>query len=41
MQNQIIVRFTDGKVMKGTTADLFPNKAVKAGGWCTSWTAKT
>jgi len=28
MQNKIIVRFTDGKVLKGTTADLFPNKAV-------------
>jgi hypothetical protein len=28
MQNQIIVRFTDGKILKGTTADLFPNKAV-------------
>ena len=28
MQNQIIVRFTDGKILKGTTADLFPNKTV-------------
>lgn len=28
MQNKIIVRFTDGKILKGTTADLFPNKAV-------------
>jgi hypothetical protein len=28
MQNRIIVRFTDGKILKGTTADLFPNKAV-------------
>jgi hypothetical protein len=28
MQNRIIVRFTDGKVLKGTTADLFPNKSV-------------
>lgn len=28
MQNQIIVRFTDGKILKGTTADLFPNKAI-------------
>jgi len=28
MQHKIIVRFTDGKVLKGTTADLFPNKAV-------------
>lgn len=28
MQNQIIVRFGDGKILKGTTADLFPNKAV-------------
>jgi hypothetical protein len=28
MQNQIIVRFNDGKILKGTTADLFPNKAV-------------
>ena len=28
MQNQIIVRFSDGKILKGTTADLFPNKAV-------------
>jgi len=26
MQNQIIVRFADGKILKGTTADLFPNK---------------
>ncbi len=26
MPNQIIVRYTDGKVLKGTTADLFPNK---------------
>lgn len=28
MQNQIIVRFSDGKILKGTTADLFPNKTV-------------
>lgn len=28
MQNRIIVRFSDGKILKGTTADLFPNKAV-------------
>jgi hypothetical protein len=28
VQNQIIVRFGDGKILKGTTADLFPNKAV-------------
>jgi hypothetical protein len=28
MQNKIIVRFIDGKVLKGTTADLLPNKAV-------------
>ena len=28
MQNLIIVRYSDGKVLKGTTADLFPNKAV-------------
>jgi hypothetical protein len=28
MQNQIIVRFSDGKILKGTTADLFPNKGV-------------
>lgn len=28
MQNQIIVRFADGKILKGTTADLFPNKAI-------------
>jgi hypothetical protein len=28
MQNQIVVRFSDGKIMKGTTADLFPNKAL-------------
>ena len=27
MQNKIIVRYTDGKILKGTTADLFPNKA--------------
>jgi small nuclear ribonucleoprotein (snRNP)-like protein len=28
MQNQIIVRFSNGKILKGTTADLFPNKAL-------------
>lgn len=28
MQNQIIVRFSDGKILKGTTADLFPNKRI-------------
>lgn len=28
MANQIIVRFNDGKILKGTTADLFPNKTV-------------
>jgi len=28
MQNKIIVRFADGRILKGTTADLFPNKAV-------------
>jgi|ERR1039457_138038 small nuclear ribonucleoprotein (snRNP)-like protein len=28
MQNKIIVRYTDGKLLKGTTADLFPNKAI-------------
>ena len=26
MQNQIIVHYVDGKVCKGTTADLLPNK---------------
>jgi len=28
MQNRIIVRFTDGKIQKGTTVDLLPNKSV-------------
>lgn len=28
MQNQIIVRFSNGNILKGTTADLFPNKAL-------------
>lgn len=28
MQNQIIVRFTNGSILRGTTVDLFPNKAV-------------
>lgn len=28
MQNKIIVRFTDGKILKGTTSDLLPNKSV-------------
>lgn len=28
MQNRIIVRFTDGKILKGTTVDLLPNKSV-------------
>jgi hypothetical protein len=28
MQNRIIVRYSDGRILKGTTADLFPNKAV-------------
>lgn len=26
MQNKIIVRFVEGAILKGTTADLFPNK---------------
>jgi hypothetical protein len=28
MQNKIIVRFSDGKILKGTTADLFVTKPV-------------
>ncbi|MBL0224133.1 MAG: hypothetical protein IPQ16_00700 [Geobacteraceae bacterium] len=28
MHNQIIVRYSDGKILRGTTVDLFPNKAV-------------
>lgn len=28
MQNRIIARFTDGKILKGTTSDLLPNKTV-------------
>ena len=24
--NKVVVRFTDGRVLKGTTADFFPNK---------------
>jgi hypothetical protein len=28
MHNQIIVRFAEGKILKGTTVDLFPNKTV-------------
>lgn len=28
MQNQIIIHFNDGKILKGTTADLFPNKRI-------------
>lgn len=28
MQNRIIARFTDGKILKGTTNDLLPNKSV-------------
>ncbi len=28
MLNKIVIRFSDGKVMKGTTEDFFPNKDV-------------
>lgn len=26
-QNKVVVRFKDGKIMKGNTSDFFPNKA--------------
>jgi len=28
MINKIVIHFTDGKIMKGTTADFFPNKDI-------------
>lgn len=28
MQNKIIARYTDGKILKGTTSDLLPNKTI-------------
>ncbi|MEA5113157.1 MAG: hypothetical protein VB050_03945 [Geobacteraceae bacterium] len=28
MQNKIIARYADGKILKGTTSDLLPNKTI-------------
>jgi hypothetical protein len=28
MLNKIVIRFADGKIMKGTTEDFFPNKEI-------------